>query len=215
MGNFFKKALGVFVEFEENNNSEKVQTGSSSHASQSTTNPQSFFNASEIEKFENHFERLFEESNFPGVDYYEFCKMMETLEAHIPDEKARIAATFASLSIQGITKTKLVETANQYKDLVIADKTKFEKALNGKSKIEIDQRKKSVQDAEDTIVRNSETIQRLTKEITEKQNQIGKLKIEILEEENKLSKNKTGYNMACDAMINKITSDITKIQSTL
>lgn len=42
--------------------------------------------------------------------------MMETLEAHIKDEKAR-----------------LVNTATKYKEIIITDKVQFEKIANDKS----------------------------------------------------------------------------------
>jgi hypothetical protein len=44
---------------------------------------------------------------------------------------------------------------------------------------------------------------------------MGKLKATIAEEEGKLASNKQGYNLACEAMMKKITDDITKIQTTL
>jgi hypothetical protein len=58
-------------------------------------------------------------------------------------------------------------------------------------------------------------IQKLTKEITDSQAAMGKLKATIAEEEGKLASNKQGYNLACEAMMKKITDDITKIQTTL
>ena len=58
-------------------------------------------------------------------------------------------------------------------------------------------------------------IQKLTKEITDAQVAMGKLKTTIAEEEGKLISNKQGYNMACEAMMKKITDDISKIQTTL
>ena len=41
------------------------------------------------------------------------------------------------------------------------------------------------------------------------------MKATIAEEEGKLASNKQGYNLACEAMMKKITDDITKIQTTL
>jgi chromosome segregation ATPase len=215
MASIFKKAMGLFVEFEED--PQKNTSNSSSHRSPETTrvSPQQVLNAEEFDKFEKHFEKLFDQANMPGPDYYEFMKMMETLEAHIKDEKARISATYASLTIQGLTKDKLVETANKYKEIINHDKTHFEKIANEKSEKEIGQKRKDVLNLEEMVKRNSEMIQKLTKEITDSQATMGQLKATIAEEESKLARNKQGYMLACEAMMKKISEDINKIQTTL
>jgi hypothetical protein len=216
MAGIFKKALGLFVEFEEETpQSEKSQSSQTPSVTPKSTTPSHVFNAGEIDKFEKHFEKMFNQANLPGPDYFEFWKTMETLEAHIPDEKARISATFASLSIQGLTKDKLIQTAEKYKELIELDKANFEKVVNQKSENEIGQKRKDLKGLEEKIAHNSEMIQRLTKEISEAQQSMNKIKSEIAEEESKLASNKNGYVMASQAMINKITSDVQKIQSTI
>jgi hypothetical protein len=217
MASIFKKAMGLFVEFEEDpQKPASSQTSSSSpSATHTRVSPQQVLNAEEFDKFEKHFEKLFDQANLPGPDYYEFMKMTETLEEHIKDEKARFSATYASLTIQGLTKDKLVDTATKYKELINQDKTQFEKIANDKSEKEIGQKRKDLQSLEETIVRHAEMIQKLTKEITDSQVAMGKLKATITEEEAKLAKNKQGYLLACEAMMKKISEDITKIQTTL
>ncbi len=215
MAGFLKKALGVFVEFDET----QQQDGASATIKQmphiSVPASRTSEGNSEAEKFEKYFDALFEKSNFPGPDYYEFYRTMETLEAHIPDEKARLSATFASLSIQGLTKKILVESADKYKEIIGVDQVNFENALNEKLKAEVGQRQAQLQDYEKKIKKNAEQIQLLTKEISEAQGLMGKLKAELTEHENKLTKNKSGYQIACQAILNKITTDVQKIQTTL
>ena len=218
MGGFLKKALGVFVEFDETQNQEVTEPSTLSSkqlpnlAAVVARNPESHV---EAEKFEKYFDALFEKANLPGPDYYEFYKTMETLEVHISDEKARLSATFASLSIQGLTKKTLLESAEKYKEMIGKDHENFESALNEKLKSEVGQRQSQLQDYDKKIKKNSEQIQLLTKEITEAQALMGKLKAELTDQENKLTKNKNGYQVACQAILNKITTDIQKIQSTL
>jgi hypothetical protein len=191
MAGIFKKAMGLFVEFEDDPKKPASPTSSTS-ANPVRVSPQQVLNAEEFDKFEKHFEKLFDQANLPGPDYYEFMKMMETLEAHIKDEKARLSATYASLTIQGLTKEKLIDTANKYKEIVSHDRSQFEKIAHDKSEKE-----------------------RLTKEITDAQIAMGNLKATITEEETKLAKNKQGYLLACEAMMKKISDDITQIQTTL
>ena len=218
MASFFKKALGLFVEFEEGSDhaSEPKQSASGYIPSMGAApETKMFMSQSDLDKFEKHFEKLFDQANLPGPDYFEFWKMMETLEAHIPDEKARISAVFASLSIQGLTKQKLVESAAHYQGMIQKDKTEFERAFSMKVNTELEGRKKNITDLEKKIAANSEMIQKLTKEITEAQGAIATLKSEMVQEEHKLVSNKGGYNIACDAMLKHITEDIQKIQTIL
>ncbi len=223
MASFFKKALGVFVEIDEtstdtnNNATVNNQTIVTGNLKNPTNNdiPMASLNQLDIDKFEHHFDKLFEQSNMPGPDYYEFCKVQETLEAHIPDEKTRFSAAFASLSIQGLTKQRLIEAAAYYKEVITADKLKFEQAIDKKSNSDLESRKISVVDMEKKIVENSELIKKLTKEISDSQVKITTVKKEIEEEEKRLSSNKSGYKMAYEAMLNKINQDILKIQSNL
>ena len=126
-----------------------------------------------------------------------------------------LSATFASLSIQGLTKQSLIDTANKYKTIIEKDKDNFERVLSEKLKTEVGQRQKELQELENKLSANAEQIQKLTKEITESQMHIGKLKTEVTDEENKLTKNSNGYRVASHALVSKITSDIQKIQSTL
>jgi predicted nucleic acid-binding protein len=214
MGSFFKKALGLFVEFDDDqntNNSPEQKTASPI----SNAVPAASLNQQDMDKFEKHFEKLFSDTNLPGPDYYEFWKISETLETHILDENARISASFASLSIQGLTKEKLIETAESYKGAIEKDKQDFTKAFGDKVVVELQSRNKSILDLERKIAGNTEMIQKLSKEIAESQNKIVTLKTEIVQEEHKLNTSKSGYELACNAMISKINTDIQKIKTIL
>ncbi|MEO8149653.1 MAG: hypothetical protein ABI723_18590 [Bacteroidia bacterium] len=214
MASFFKKALGVFVEFDDQGN----KTVPSSFTQLANLTPEVSRNPdnhAEAEKFENYFDALFEKANLPGPDYFEFSKTMELLEMHIADESARISATFASLSIQGLTKNILIDTANKYKEIIERDHQNFDNALNEKLKSDVGQRQNQLEALDKKIKTNSDQIQKLTKEISEAQITIERLKAEVTEQENKLTRNKNGYQVACRALLNKISTDIQKIQTTL
>jgi hypothetical protein len=227
MAGIFKKAMGLFVEFEEDKathalskpdsrtNVERESTKPPDEVSPRRTLARPVLNKETFEKFEQHFEKLFNEANLPGPDYYEFWKMSETLETHIKDEGARIAATYASLAIQGLTKAKLIETAEKYKALVEQDQSNFEKAARERGEQAVGQQQQQVKQLESTIAQHSETIRKLTQEITESQAAMKVLQETIAEEQQKLESNRQGYALACEAMLRKIHDDITKIQTNL
>jgi chromosome segregation ATPase len=223
MSSFFKKALGVFMEFEDTPAS-APEPASPSIPSRATAMPpmpptpesspaRGELSKEDVDKFEKHFSSLMERSNLPGPDYYEFFKMMETLEAHIVDEGARMAAVFATLSIQGMTKEKLLETAAVYSELIEKDNAQFHQALTEKSASEVEGRQQNIKDLESKIQQSAEQIQLLTKQITEYQTTIASLNKEVAQERQRLEINGSAYQIASKAMSAKITSDIQKITS--
>jgi hypothetical protein len=217
MTTLFKKALGLFVEFEESG-SETVAMPIATAKNLSGTmmaGAVSNFNQDELDKFSAHFAKLFDDANLPGPDYYEFWKMMETLEAHIPDEKARMDATYAALAIQGLSKQKLLESASIYKGVIERDMTEFDKALGQKSQTDVESRNKTITELENKISSNRALIEKLTREISDAEAAIATLKTEVAQEEQKLAAKKNGYTIACNAMLNKIASDVQKIQTNL
>ncbi len=230
----FKKALGLFVEFEpeepkaSNPNSSwsedglpiqvkpKAKQTSSGDNSHLPANANTYtLSQGDIDKFEKHFEDLFNNVNLPGPDYYEFWKMMETLEAAVPDEAVRMNAVFSTLKVQGLSKETLISSAEKYLQVVDKDKLEFKNAVGSKVLGEIDGRKKSITALEEKNKQNADLIQKLTAEINDNTQKITSLKKEVIDEEAKINNNTNGYNVACDAMLSKLSSDIQKIKTSL
>jgi hypothetical protein len=211
MAKLLRKALGLFVDFNEDN----TAIATNQNTTGENGSAKFHFQNEDLEKFEAHFEQLMDASNLPGPDYYEFIKMMEVLEKAVPDEKARMSAVFASLSVQGLTKDKLLKTAEKYQEVIENDHQNFNNALLVKSDSDINNKRQTALELDQTIRDNSELIQKLTKEITKCQIEIGKLKEEITESEDKLANSKRGYELAYNAMLNKIKSDIQSIQASI
>ena len=228
MSSIFKKALGLFVEFEPETPTQNNQGTSWSEdvlplqlrTSKSNFTRPAHINAgtisqADIDKFEIHFEQLFDKANLAGPDYYEFWKMMETLEAAVPDENVRMTAVFSTLKIQGLTKQTLVESAEKYLQILEKDKLAFKTAVNTKVAGEIEGRKNTVIDLEKKNQQSAELIQKLTAEINDNNQKIAALKKEVMDEEAKIAGNTNGYNIACDAMMLKLGNDIQKIKTSI
>ena len=218
MSDFFKKALGVFVEFDETPaqaDDNKAQHSAEQPVKMQQAEYRGVMTPKDIEKFTKHFNDVFDKANLDGPDYYEFSKMMTLLEEPIPDEKTRIVSVFASLSLQGLTKTKVIETAKQYISILETDKIQFEKAAAEKVNQDVEDRKKKVDALEKKILDNTEMIKKLTQENTEAQAMIGTLKNEIVQLDTTIAANKGSYIVAFQAMYNKISGDIQQFNSLL
>lgn len=219
MSTFFRKALGLFVVLDEEQpkQAEVPQSTSTTAATPATPRqPQppapKQLSEAELSKFEKHFDQLFDQANLPGPDYFEFWKTMDTLEAHIPDEKARMKAVFASLKIQGLSKQTLLDTAGKYKDIILKDKASFESAVQSKSESEIAGREASIQKMEKEREDKRQMIEKLQREIEESAAKIASLQQEIAAEKQKIENAQRGYLAACNAMVAKIDNDIQQFQ---
>jgi hypothetical protein len=236
MSSIFKKALGLFVEFEpeepkpSNPNSSWSEDGlpiqvkpktkatypvDNSHLPANASPASYALSQGDIDKFDKHFEDLFNNVNLPGPDYYEFWKMMETLEAAVPDETVRMNAVFSTLKVQGLSKETLVSSAEKYLQVVDKDKLEFQNAVGSKVMGEIEGRKNSITALEEKNKQNADLIQKLTAERNDNTQKITSLKKEVIDEEAKINNNTNGYNIACDAMLAQISRDIQKIKTSL
>lgn len=220
MSTFFRKALSLFVVIDEEQPKQAAAASQSDRpapaAGETPKQPQTpapkQLSEAELSKFEKHFDQLFDQANLPGPDYFEFWKTMDTLEAHIPDEKARMKAVFASLKIQGLNKQILLDTAGKYKDIILKDKASFESAVQSKSESEIAGREASIQKMEKEREDKRQMIEKLQREIEESAAKIASLQQEIAEEKQKIENAQRGYLAACNAMVAKIDNDIQQFQ---
>ena len=211
----FRKALSVFIVMDDAPTA-PAPTQEATNQPQTSQQPQptnTSVTQADLGKFVQHFEQLFEQTNLPGPDYYEFWKMLDTLEAHIPDESARIQAVYATLSIQGLNKVTLLDTASKYKDVILSDKASFEAAAKQKADIEIAGRRATIQNLEAEAANKSKQIAQLQQELEAAAAKTAQLQQEMADEETKINSSKQGYLAACGAMIAKIDQDIQRFKN--
>ncbi len=171
--------------------------------------------AADLERYERYFEQLFEKANLPGPDYFEFWRTMEALEAHIPSEEARIKAAFASLQVQGLDKAKLLDTAAQYREIVLRDKANFEAAVRQKAEAEIAGRQAEWQTLKQQNEERQRQIDQLQRDIAAAEQRMEQLQREIEQEKSKIDQVQRGYLAACEAMVGKINADIQRLEQML
>lgn len=197
--NIGKKILSAFVEITEE---KPTATINPSVTPVRTAPPPT--SVADGDKFRQHFDQLFAEANLPGPDYYEFSRMVEAMES-LPDEAARYNAAFAGLSVQGLTKEKLLATAAEYLKIAEADGAQFFQSLAAMRDEKVERKQQEREE-------KSRRIEQLSAEITELHSRIEVLQNEILETEERISINNAGYRQAAERIKTRIESDLEKIR---
>ncbi len=210
-----KKFSGIFVENTEEGKEEPKSIASPSSVPISINSPyvppvSSIVNNSELEKFNKHFENLFDKSNIPGPDYYEFDKMSVAM-SNLPEE-SRIATAYLGLSAQGLTKITLIDTAKQYISIIEEDQKNFETTVSGSVISEIEAKKETVTSLTKSISDTQEMIENLKADMLNKSQQIQNLSIEIQNDENKISQKLNAYKIAAENKKQQINNNIAQIE---
>ena len=203
MSGFGKKFLSAFVEVSEDE--QKVTEKPSAPPPPITAVRATMTTPSgNSSKFKQYFDKLFSEANIPGPDYYEFSKMTEAMQG-INDEKARYCAAFAGLQVQGLDKHKLLQSVQEYQQLLDADAIAFNNTVNTALQEKVTVKKEAIEKAK-------QEMQQLSQQILNLQQQITTLTEEIAENEAKLVSNKSGYISTLESFHAKLAGDIEKIK---
>ncbi|MEO7309684.1 MAG: hypothetical protein ABIX01_04755 [Chitinophagaceae bacterium] len=208
MASLAKKILSAFIEVDDDDNE---KTSSAKTDNFAAINPMASeyvkttqFTPGDNEKFKQYFEKLFNDANLPGPDYFEFSKMIEAMMA-LPDEKTRYVTAYAGLSVQGLDIQKLLGSASEYIKILDTDAAQFHGTLDNAIKQKVDAKKADMET-------KSKRIQELTREITNLNNTIALLGNEIKENEEKIRESGSGYTSELEKMKSRIQSDISRIR---
>lgn len=203
MASFGKKILSAFVEVTDEE--KKPVAAEDVIQQQSTIVTQAKAPAGvESDKFKNYFDQLFKDANLPGPDYFEFASMTKAMQA-IADEKARYSAAFAGLSVQGLDKTKLLETANAYLKILETDAANFNSTVDAALA-------EKVKAKQEDIMAKYKRIEELAREIDDLKNKVQLLQLEVKENEEKIESNTGSYRACAESRKAEIMRDIEKIK---
>src|SRR5258707_12605819 len=151
-----------------------------------------------------YFDKLFSDANIPGPYYFEFSKMVAALKA-VPDEFSRFCAAYAGLQVQGLTKEKLLSTAEEYLKVLDTDAAHFHSTVEAALQEKVHGKKAEAEE-------KGQRIQALSKEISDLQNQIAVLQAEIRDSEQKITGRSGDYTAESAARKQQIAADIEKIK---
>ncbi len=156
--------------------------------------------------------KALEKNNLPGFDYLEFKLALGRLVAMNLPEDTAFKSAFATASTVGLTKDKLVATAQHYKQILINERKQFDQALNNQLLKRV--RSKQIE------------VEKLKAQITEWQGQIEKIKNQIIQaqatidtademvnvEMSKIEATKEHFEHTHQSILNQVDLDLGNIQ---
>lgn len=177
------------------------------------TAPSPSISSDDMTKFMQHFDELFDQANLPGPDYYEFAKMCQAMSA-LPDD-TKFTAAFTGLQVQGLTKAKLLESANHYINIIDEDAAKFSTAIDQKILSDVKAKREDIEKKKKALADKVALIAQLQAELETDNKQILDLTTDADEQERKANEKGTVYKQACQIRKDQITADIAKINANL
>jgi hypothetical protein len=153
--------------------------------------------------------------NLEGFDYLEFKRSLQSLSDLSQDEATRFKSAFAVMQTMGISKEKLLQTAQHYLGVLKQEEQKFEQALIQQKERQVTSKVKQAEAIEQTIYQKVQQIKQLTAEVEANQAQIAQLKIELDEANQKIVHTKNEFTAAHYALVTQIEADMQKIKQYL
>jgi len=159
--------------------------------------------------------KALDRSNLPGFDYIEFKQSLDALSKLNLEEETAFKSAFATASTVGLTKTKLLQTAGHYKNVLANEKTQFDSALHKQIEQKVAGKEGEVNKLKDQIVKHQEKIKQLQDQITKFQKTIDGADAQIDAARIKIESTRHGFEHTHQSILNQIDVDIENIKKYL
>ena len=162
-----------------------------------------------LPEHKQYFEKLIDDANatnplFKGTDFKEFIDSKTDID-NITDEETRYKTAFNVLKRTGLTKEKLLTTAQEYHNIVGHDLNAFQSAHT-------QQYQKEVRQREQLIQKKAEELQALSQKINALKTEISQLSQEMTDVKDKLNQTKNSFLLAGERMQQEIQDELKKIE---
>ncbi len=153
-----------------------------------------------------------EKNNIDGFDYIEYKQALGALAALDIDEATAFKSAFATASMMGLSKDKLLKTANFYLKVLQQERSQFDKAVEQQVQRQVAGKQKEGKAVVLAIQSKKDKISQLQSEILQHQEQIVRLQDEIESSKDKIGTTKSNFEQTYGIIEKAILSDIDKVQ---
>lgn len=154
-------------------------------------------------------------SNLPGFDYLEFKQSLAALHAMDMEENVAIKSAFATASTVGLTKEKLLKTAEHYKQILQTEKRQFDAALQKQIEQRIKGKASEVAKLKKQVEEYRAKIAQLEAQIAKSQETIDHADEHINGAKEKINATRNNFEHTLQSVVNEINKDIENINKYL
>ncbi len=159
--------------------------------------------------------KALEKNNLPGFDYIEFKQSLGNLLAMDIDEITAYKSVFATAMSMGLTREKLLKTANHYKQVLEKERTQFEGALKNQMEQRVQSKLEEVEKLKKQVKDYRKKIEELESRITKAQSTIDHADEHIQQAKSKIEETKNAFEFTHQSIINQIGHDVENIENYL
>ncbi|MEZ4885487.1 MAG: hypothetical protein R3E32_12215 [Chitinophagales bacterium] len=167
------------------------------------------------EKYYTMLMKAIEMNNLEGFDYLEFKHSLTALKNIPIDEPTKFQTAFATASTMGLTKQKLVESADFYKKVLEKEKDSFRNELQKHIGERLHKNEARTTDLAQMIQQKSEQIKKLTQEISQNQAELDKTRQQIEELKEKVQEERDSFVGTYDHLFAQMDKDVENINKYL
>lgn len=174
---------------------------------------ESFQNADNVDaKTYEFLLKALERNNQPGFDYLEFKQSLNALLKMNMDLPTAMKSAYTTASTMGLTKNKLMDTAEQYKQVLFTERAQFDSALKKQIQQKVDGKKADTDAMKNKILDYREKIRQMEAEIETWKVSIDKSDQEIQESLQLIEGTKSKFEDTFDKLVAQIIGDIDLIK---
>ena len=159
--------------------------------------------------------KAIEQNNLPGFDYLEFKQALQGLKAMNMDATTAIKSAYTTGSTVGLTKSKLISSAEHYKKVLMQEKSQFDTALQNQMSQRVHGKKEQKETLTKKIATYRAKITELENEILKYQDKLNKADGEINDARASIEDTKDKFENTFNDFLSQIDRDIQTLKEVL
>ena len=159
--------------------------------------------------------KAIEENNLPGFDYLEFKMALNGLKEMDMDDTTAVKSAFTTGKTVGLTKSKLITTAEHYRKVLMQEKTQFDTALKNQMDQRVHGKKEQKEKLNHKIKAYRDKIAELEAEIMKYQDKLNNADNEINAAKAKIEETRDKFENTFTDFVGQIDRDINMLKEIL
>ncbi len=159
--------------------------------------------------------KALEKSNLEGFDYIEFIQAVERLKKLPMDESLAIRSAYSTVNTVGLTKEKLLESADYYLEVLSKEKKVFEQTVEDRRLVKIERQKKRIEALEKEVIQLRSKIRDMEGKIVEYQQEQENIQQNLHQEDEKITLTENAFESTISTVMQRIEKDIHLIEKNI